>query len=93
MFRGSKPSIAHLCIFGCACYPVLDLASHSKFKSNVTKGVFMGYKALSTAYKVYFRETGKLRVYRDVIFNEMPLIANLKRRHTLLPKELEEWPQ
>jgi transposase InsO family protein len=43
MFRGSKPSIAHLRIFGCACYPVLDLASRSKFKSNVVKGVFMGY--------------------------------------------------
>jgi hypothetical protein len=62
LFRGSKPSIAHLRIFGCACYPVLDLASRSKFKSNVIKGVCVGYAALSTAYKVYFPDTGKLRV-------------------------------
>ncbi len=41
-FRGSKPNLAHLRIFGCACYPILDLAFRSKFKSNVVKGVFMG---------------------------------------------------
>jgi hypothetical protein len=51
----------------------------------------MEYEALSRAYKVYFPHTGKLRVYRDVIFNEAPLLANLKMRHTLLPAELEEW--
>jgi hypothetical protein len=71
-----------------SCYPVLDLASRTKFKSNVIKGVFMGYEALSTAYNVYFPDTRKLRVYCDIVFNEMPLLANLKRRHTLLPEEL-----
>jgi transposase InsO family protein len=44
LFRGCKPNISHLRIFGCACYPVLDLASRSKFKSNVVKGVFVGYE-------------------------------------------------
>jgi hypothetical protein len=89
LFRGSKPSIARLRIFGCACYPVLDLASRQKFKSYVIKGVFVGYEVLSTPYRVYFPDTGKIRVYRDVIFNEMPLLANIKRRRTLLPEELE----
>ena len=93
LFRGCKPNIAHLRIFGCACYPILDLAFRAKFKSNVVKGVFMGYEPLSRAYKVYFPDNGKLRVYRDVIFNEAPLLGNLKRRHTLLPAEMEEWPE
>jgi hypothetical protein len=93
LLRGCKPNITHLQIFGCVCYPILDLASRSTFKSNVVKGVFMGYEPLSRAYRVYFPDTGKLRVYRDVIFNEMPLLANLKRRHTLLLEELEEWPE
>jgi hypothetical protein len=42
---------------------------------------------------VYFPDSGEVRVYWDVIFNEMPLLANVKRRHTLLPDELEEWPE
>jgi hypothetical protein len=93
LFRRCKPNISHLRIFGCACYPVLDLTSRSKCKLNIIKGVFMGYEPLPMAYRVYFPDTGKLRVYRDVIFNEMPLLANLKRRHTLLLEELEEWPE
>jgi hypothetical protein len=53
----------------------------------------MGYKALSAAYKVYFPDTRKLRVYRGDILNEVPLLTNLTRRHTLLPEELKEWPK
>jgi hypothetical protein len=55
-----------------------------------SKGVFVGYEDLSSAYKVFFLDTGKVRVYRNVIFNERPLLNNLKRRHTLLAEELEE---
>jgi hypothetical protein len=72
---------------------VLDLASRQKVKSNVIKGVFVGYDVLSTAYKVFFPDTGKVRVYRDVIVNETPPLTNLKLRHMRLPEELEEWPQ
>jgi hypothetical protein len=62
LFRMAKPSIAHSRIFGCACYPVLDLAKRHKFRATVIKGVFVGYQAHSAAYKVFFPETGKLRV-------------------------------
>jgi hypothetical protein len=84
----AKPSVAHLRIFGCACYPVLYLAKRQKFKATFIKGVFVGYQAHSAAYKVFFPETGKLRVYRDIVFNETPLLNNMKRRHTLLTEEL-----
>jgi hypothetical protein len=90
LIRGNTPSIAHLRIFGCACYPILDLDARQKNKSNVVKGVFVGYDHLSVAYKVYFPDRGKLRAYRDVIFNERPLLKNLMWRHSLLEEELEE---
>ena len=42
IFRNQKINLSHLRIFGCACYPILDLAARTKFRSNVIKGVFMG---------------------------------------------------
>jgi hypothetical protein len=53
--------------------------------------VFVGCDALSTANKIYLPDISKLRVYQDVIFNDSPLLKNLKRRHTILEEELEEW--
>jgi hypothetical protein len=91
LFWLAKLSLAHLTIFGCACYPILNVEHRQKFKSSVITGLFVGYEAHSSFYRIYFLDAGKVKSYRDVVFNEQPLLNSKKRRHTLLHEEVLNW--
>jgi hypothetical protein len=51
----------------------------------------LGYEAHFSFYRIYFPDNGKGFSYRDVVFNEQPLLNNMKRRHTLLHEEFLNW--
>jgi hypothetical protein len=65
--------------------------ARQKFKSTVITGFFVGYEAHSSFYMIYFPDTGKVFSYRDVVFNEQPLLNSMKRRHTLLHEKVLNW--
>jgi hypothetical protein len=65
--------------------------ARQKFQSPVLTGIFVGYEAHSTFYRIYFLDTGKVTSFRDVVFNEQPLLNSMKRRHNLLHEEVLNW--
>lgn len=67
-WRGKKPSVSHLRVFGCTAYALVDL--RSKLDDKSMKCVFIGYATQSKAYRLYNPLTGKIVVSRNVVFNE-----------------------
>jgi len=57
-FKGRKPNVAHLKIFGCTCF-VLNNGKENlgKFDSKADEVIFLGYSLTSKTYRVFNRRT------------------------------------
>jgi len=58
LFKGRKPNVAHLKIFGCKCF-VLNNGKENlgKFDSKANEAIFLGYSLTSKAYRIFNRRT------------------------------------
>ena len=55
---GRKPNLSHIKMFGSKCYACVE--KKLKLDPRAKEGVFVGYDRCSTAYLVYFPDTGKV---------------------------------
>ena len=60
IWRGRKPNISHLKVFGSPCFIYRDREYLTKFDAKSDKGVFLGYAGNSRAYRVYNKRTCKI---------------------------------
>jgi len=58
LFKGRKPNVTYLKIFGCTCF-VLNNGKENlgKFDSKADKAIFLGYSLTSKVYRVFNRRT------------------------------------
>ena len=70
-FTGVKPDLSHLKVFGCIAYVHVPDELCTKLDPKVEKCVFIGYSLEQKGYRCYNPLTHKLRVSRDVVFDEM----------------------
>jgi hypothetical protein len=68
-WHGRKPAICHLRIFGCLAFGK-ELGHIGKLHDRSTPGVFIGYAEGSKAYRILDPGTQRVRMTRDVVFNE-----------------------
>jgi len=68
-WRGYKPSVARLWIFGCVVYAQVPEVKRKKHGDSSEKCLLIGYSE-SKLYKLYNPLTKKLVTSKDVIFNE-----------------------
>ncbi|KAJ9542648.1 hypothetical protein OSB04_029154 [Centaurea solstitialis] len=69
-WKGRKPRVSHLRIFGCIAYALVTSPSRSKLDEKSQKCIFVGYSSQSKAYRLYNPMSGKVIISRDVKFNE-----------------------
>jgi hypothetical protein len=69
-FSGKKPNVENLRIFGCPVYSHIPKDKRNKLEPSGKKGIFVGYSDSSKAYRIYILEQHKIKVSRDVTFNE-----------------------
>ncbi|GJR77081.1 retrovirus-related pol polyprotein from transposon TNT 1-94 [Tanacetum coccineum] len=69
-WKGNKPKVSHLRVFGCITYALINSNSRRKLDEKSVKCIFVGYSPQSKAYKLYDPLSGKVLISRDVVFNE-----------------------
>jgi hypothetical protein len=69
---GRKPNVSHLWMFGCVAHMKTVKPHLSKLADRTTKMVFIGYERNSGTkpYRFYDPHTKRLRISRDVVFEE-----------------------
>ena len=70
VYRGRKPNLSHLRIFGCIGYAKTEKAGLKKLDDRSRMLVHLGTEPGSKAYRMLNPETRKIIVSRDVIFDE-----------------------
>ena len=70
---GRKPDVSHLKIFGSVAYLHIPKDERNKFDAKSEKYHLIGYSETQKAYKLWHPTTGKMKIGRDVIFNEVLL--------------------
>jgi hypothetical protein len=68
-WHGRKPVVSHLRVFGCLAFGK-ELGHISKLDDRSTPGVFIGYAEGSKAYRILDPGTQRVRMTRDVVFDE-----------------------
>ena len=66
---GHKPNYAFLRVFGCACFPYLQLFNKHKLSFKTSKCLFIGYSPFHKGYKC-LHPFGHVYIARSVSFNE-----------------------
>ena len=71
LYKGRKPDISHFKVFGCKCF-ILNNGKEllGKFDAKADEGIFIGYSAISKAYRVYNKRTLTVEESIHVTFDE-----------------------
>ena len=77
-FFGHKPSVSHLCIFGCVAFAHLPSGQRRKFDSKTDLCIFLGYSLSSKGYRLWHVEHQKVIERRHVLFDEASTMGRLK---------------
>jgi len=71
LFKGRKPNIMHLRVFGCKCYVHNNRKDNlGKFDPSSDEAIFLGYSSYSEAYKVFNKRTLCVEESVHVLFDE-----------------------
>jgi hypothetical protein len=66
----SKPNIKYFPVFGCKCFFLRKGVCLGKFDPKALEGIFVGYGAESTTYRVFNKSTGHVEESCSLVFEE-----------------------
>jgi hypothetical protein len=69
-FSGKKPEVGHFQIFGCITYSYVPSEKRTKMEPMAERGIFVGYRETSKAFRIYLPSLRKTILRRDVRFGE-----------------------
>ena len=75
VWKGYKPNVNNLSIFGCSAYAHIPKDERSKMDPKAKKSIFLGYGIGVKEYRLFDTDTSKVFHSRDVIFNETVSIS------------------
>ena len=70
LYRSRRPNIAHLRVFGCIRYVKIEGMKLKKLDDRSLMLVHLGTEPGSKSYRLYDPKTRKIKVSRDVVFDE-----------------------
>ena len=92
VWYGSKPDVSHLRIFGSTAFIHIPKAERRKLDSKSIKCYFVGYSLTQKAYRFWDPSTRKIKISRDVIFDERPTPAAHIKSAEPYPESVEYHP-
>lgn len=96
VWSGQKPDVAHLRVFGCHAYVLIQDKHRTKMQSKVKKCILVGYGEPDgvKAYRLYDPDTKKIILSRNVVFDEtsfgLPTAQETTSNLEMLPQLLEQ---
>jgi hypothetical protein len=69
VWHDRTPAVSHFHIFGCVAF-VKELGRVGKLDNKSTPGVFIGYADGVKAYRILDLVTQRVRIARDIVFDE-----------------------
>ena len=85
-FSGKRPDISHLRIFGSPVYMHVTKDTRKKLDLTTEFGIFVGYTDTPHNYRVYFPDSRKTVVRRDMKFQEEEAMQCSLERELHLPQ-------
>ena len=70
LLKGRAPDISYFHVFGCVCFILNQRDKRTKFDSKSDEGIFLGYSAVSKAYRVFNSSRQTIEESAHVKFNE-----------------------
>jgi len=71
LFKGIKPNIYHLKVFGCKCFILNNVKDNlGKFDSKDDEDIFIGYSLHGHTYRAYNRRTMVVAEFMHIAFDE-----------------------
>jgi len=71
LFKGRKPNVSHLKVFGCKCFILNNGKDNlSKFDSKSDGGIFLGYSLHGHAYRAFSKRTMLVEESMHIAFDE-----------------------
>lgn len=89
---GTKPDYKFLKVFGCACWPNLRPYNTQKLNFRSKECVFVGYSANHKGYKCLDRESGRIYISRDVVFDENIFPFQISQKQVPSPTQTSQQP-
>ena len=84
MWFNKKPTIDYFRVFGTVVFCHIPKQRRQKWDVKSHKGLLVGYSEFSKGYRIYFPDTNKVEICRDVDFsNEMEKTANSTKNNEL----------
>lgn len=75
---GKRPDLSNLRIFGSKCFVHIPGTNRQKLDAKSDRCIFVGYPDGQKAYRVWDPSTRRVKISRDVIFDEQPLAVAVK---------------
>ena len=90
LYKGRKPNISHLHVFGCKCF-VLNNGKDNlgKFDAKSDEGIFLGYSSNSKTFIMYNKRTMIIEESIHVVFYETNPIRPRKAKEMEMMKNLK----
>ena len=70
LWKGMKPNVKYIRIFGSTCFILKDKENVGKFDTRSDEGIFLGYSSTSKAYRVLNKRTRKVMKTVNVVIDE-----------------------
>ena len=81
LWTGKKPTLDHVRTFGSIAYMHVPQEKRTKLEKKSKKMILVGYDGNSTNYRLFDIETKKIKISRNVLFNENEIPQS--RRNTI----------